>query len=198
MRPRRSWRTHVRPRKMPFMRLPKLLMGSLLLVPLACGGDDGSTMDTGNDTGSGTASSMTANTMTMTAGDDDGVDDGVDDGMMASTTGEPPADGSSSGEPPADGSSSGEPPADSSGSGSDSGGAVSQECMDFCADYFEVCGESKANDYASAGMCEATCSGWTPAQFEDCRVPHLAMADGPNSAHCSHANIDGGGTCPAG
>jgi hypothetical protein len=175
---------------MPFMRLPKLLMGSLLLVPLACGGDDGSTMDTGNDTGSGTASSMTANTMTMTAGDDDGVDDGVDDGMMTSTTGEPPADGSSSGEPPADGSSSGEPPADSSGSGSE---GAATECETFCAGYFEACEESKFNDYADPAACVTSCEGLEAADFT-CKNEHMMMADGPASVHCEHAN--GGDNCP--
>lgn len=167
------------------MRLPRLLMGSLLLVPLACGGDDGGNVDTGNDTGSGTG---TPSTMSMTAADDDGgmTTSGADDD--GGSTGEPP--GGSSGEPPADGSSSGEPPADSSGDGggSSSGGAAS-ECDAFCDGYFAACEESKNNDYGDIAGCVDACEGYTPPDFM-CKNTHMMMIVGsdPESVHCLHAN----------
>lgn len=180
---------------MPFMRLPKLLMGALLVLPLACGGDDGGGNDTGgNDGGTSPTGTSAPSTMSMSAGDDgvdDGVDDGADDGMVT---------GSSSGEPPSD--SSGEPPADSSGSGggSDSGsgsgseGAAS-ECEMFCAQYFEECGAEPANDYGDEASCVTTCDGYPPPEFM-CKQMHLDYVAKMGVSHCAHANIDGGGQCP--
>lgn len=171
------------------MRLPRLLMGSLLLVPLACGGDDGGNVDTGADTGSGTG---TPSTMSMTAADDDDgsmTTSGADDD--GGSTGEPP--GGSSGEPPADGSSSGEPPADSSGDGGSSSGGAASECDTFCTAYFAVCGESDENDYGDIAGCVTSCEGLEEADF-GCKNDHMMMADGPESVHCLHANS--GDNCP--
>jgi hypothetical protein len=167
------------------MRIRELFVASLLTMTFGCPGDD-----TG-DTEANTTVNATDNTTPGTTGDDTTT---TDDPPPGTSSGEPP--GTSSGEPP--GTSSGEPPADSSssggGSGSSSGGMGNEACDQFCSDYFAVCGDSEANDYGNMGGCVDTCSGYDQKTFE-CKEYHASMADGPDSVHCSHANVDGGGVC---
>jgi hypothetical protein len=164
------------------MRIRNIFVASLLTMTFGCPGDDSGDTDavttvattTGND-------QTTTDNGTTTTGDTPG----------STSTGDTPAE-SSSGEPAE--SSSGAPGDSSSGGGETTTGGVNEACATFCTNYFTTCGEGDANDYVDEAGCVAACDGYDEKMF-DCKEFHLSMADGPDSVHCGHANIDGGGVC---
>ena len=161
------------------MRIRNVFVASLLTVTLGCPGDDTGETDT-NATATTTETPGTTTNEPGTTTETPGTTT-----ETPGTTTEP---GTSSGEPPADSGSSG------SDSGSSSGGMVNAACEQFCTDYFAACGDSEANDYGDAAGCETSCAGYDQETL-DCKVYHASMADGPDSVHCGHANLDGGGVC---
>ena len=165
------------------MRIRELFVASLLTVTFGCPGDDSGDTD--------------ANT---TVNDTDNTTPGTTDDTTNGTEPPPGTDSSSSG--PSEGSSTSEGGAETTTSGADSGtsegsssgGTVNPACDTFCNDYFAACGASDANDYGDPGSCAEACAGYDQKTF-DCKEYHVSMADGPDSVHCSHANLDGGGVC---
>lgn len=163
------------------MRIRELFVASLLTVTFGCPGDDSGDTD--------------ANTSANTTQGSTGEPPATDTGEPATDTGEPATD---TGEPPTD-TSTGTPGNDSSGgddtAGSSSGGMGDEACESFCTVYFASCAAEEANDYGDEASCVAACGGFDEKTFE-CKDYHASMA-ARDAIHCSHANLDGGGVCPA-
>jgi len=165
------------------MRIREILVASLLTMTLGCPGDDSG--DTDANTTPGTSTGTPEPTTTGTEPTTTGTEPTTTGTPEPTTTGTPETSSSSS-----------DDGADSTTAGAETttGGSASEECIQFCSDYLGVCGSGSFNDYGDEAGCLDACSGYDAAMLK-CKLYHASVADGPESEHCGHANIDGGGVC---